>query len=66
MGDDDVLESVGYATSFLTAASLMMSNVRRLRGLNLAGSALLMLYGLALRTWPVAAVNAFIVLVDAS
>lgn len=60
-----MLELLGYAASVVTAASLMMSNIWRLRWLNLAGSAMLLVYGVALKAWPVAAVNAFIVLVDA-
>ena len=60
-----MLELLGYAASVLTAISLMMSNIWRLRWLNLSGSALLMVYGILLKAWPVAAVNAFIVLTDA-
>ena len=60
-----MLEIFGYAASALTAVSLMMSNIWKLRWLNMGGSAMLMVYGIALRAWPVAAVNAFIVVVDA-
>jgi len=60
-----MLELFGYAASAITALSLMMSNIWRLRWLNLSGSAMLMVYGILLNAWPVAAVNAFIIIVDA-
>ncbi len=60
-----MIELFGYAASVLTAISLMMSNIWRLRWLNLAGSILLMVYGVLVKAWPVVAVNAFIMLTDA-
>ncbi|NLO90485.1 MAG: hypothetical protein GX410_00650 [Elusimicrobia bacterium] len=59
-----MLELFGYAASVITALSLMMSNIWKLRWLNMTGSAMLMVYAVTLRAWPVAAVNAFIVVVD--
>ena len=58
-------ELIGYAGSALVAASLMMSNIWRLRWINLLGAVFLAAYGLAVRAYPVALVNAFIVAVDA-
>ncbi|MDD4004782.1 MAG: hypothetical protein PHW69_06210 [Elusimicrobiaceae bacterium] len=58
-------EFIGYLASVLIAISLMMSNIWRLRWLNLLGAAALTVYGIVLRAWPVAAVNLFIVFVDA-
>ena len=60
-----MLEAIGYIASVLTAVSLMMNNIWRLRWLNMLGSAMLLLYGVLVDAWPVAVVNAFIVLVDA-
>lgn len=58
------LEIFGYVASGITALSLTMSNVWKLRWINLIGAAGLMVYSYMLQAWPLAAVNGFIVLVD--
>lgn len=58
------LELVGYAASILIAVSLMMSSILRLRIINLIGAVLFTIYGFAIRAYPVAVVNFFIVLID--
>ena len=58
-------ELIGYAGSVLVAVSLMMSNIWRLRWINLAGAAFFVVYGIVVRAFPVAVLNAFIVAVDA-
>ncbi len=60
-----ITEIIGYAASVLVAISLTMSNIWRLRWINLIGAAALTVYGVLLRAWPVAAVNLFIVFIDA-
>ena len=60
-----VLEAIGYLASILVAASLMMSSILRLRLLNLLGAGVFTIYGFLIRAYPVAAVNLFIVLIDA-
>lgn len=57
-------EYIGYAGSLLVAISLTMSNIWRLRWINLGGSVLFMIYGLVIQSYPVAVVNGFIVLVN--
>jgi hypothetical protein len=59
-----VLEIVGYVASVLVAVSLMMSSILRLRLINLAGSAAFTVYGVLIQAYPVAAVNALIVLIN--
>lgn len=59
-----LLELVGYLGSALIAVSLMMSSILRLRLLNLLGAAVFAVYGLLIGAWPVAALNAFITLVN--
>ena len=59
------IELIGYIASGVVAVSLMMSNISRLRWLNLFGSLAFMVYGLLVHAYPVAAVNGFVVLVDA-
>lgn len=59
-----VLEIVGYAASVLVAVSLMMSSILKLRLINLAGSLAFTVYGVLIHAYPVAAVNALIVLIN--
>lgn len=59
------IELFGTAASLVIAASLMMRNLKRLRIINLAGSALFALYGLGIGSLPVFLVNVFIVGIDA-
>lgn len=58
------VESVGYAASLLVAVSLTMSNVWRLRWINLVGALLFTTYGLLLGARPIWIVNAFIACVN--
>ncbi len=59
-----IYEIIGYIASILIAISLMMSNILRLRVINLVGSLFFTVYGLLIQAYPVAAVNFFIVLID--
>jgi len=54
-------EIIGYVASLLVAISLMMSQIVRLRVLNLVGSLTFSVYGLLIGSIPVALMNAFIV-----
>jgi hypothetical protein len=54
-------ELTGYAASVLVAASLMMSNIVRLRVLNMLGALTFVVYGALIEAWPVAFMNTFIV-----
>lgn len=60
----DILQIIGYVGSVLVAVSLMMSNIVRLRWINLFGAATFATYGLLINAYPVLALNGFIVLVD--
>ena len=51
------LEIFGYIGTALVLLSMMMTSVRRLRLLNLAGSAIGLVYAVLTATWPVAALN---------
>jgi hypothetical protein len=59
-----VYEIIGYVASLLVAASLTMRSILRLRLINLAGAVFFTAYGLLIRAYPVAAVNAFIALIN--
>ena len=60
-----MIELIGYAGSILVAVSLMMSNIWRLRWINLIGAVFFVIYGVCVHAYPVAFVNALIVAVDA-
>ena len=57
-------EMLGYLASVFVALSLMMRSLTKLRVINLIGSVLFTAYGLIISAYPVAVVNAFIVLVN--
>jgi len=58
------IEIFGYVGSALVAISLMMSNIVRLRWINLVGAGIFSTYGFIIQAWPVAALNGAIVLID--
>jgi len=60
----DIKEFVGYAGSFIVAASLMMSSIFKLRLYNLAGALLFMVYGIMIQAFPVTLLNGFIAAAD--
>lgn len=60
-----MVEIIGYIGSALVALSLTMSNIWKLRWINMIGAVFFVLYGLVVKTYPVVAVNAFIAVIDA-
>lgn len=58
-------EIIGYIGSVLIAASLMMSNIKRLRIINLIGALIFVAYGLMAKAYPIVLVNGFIAVIDA-
>jgi hypothetical protein len=59
-----VIEGIGYAASLIILVSLLMTNVFRLRVINLVGSLCFALYGWLIGSWPVCAINAVIAGID--
>jgi hypothetical protein len=59
-----MIETIGYAGSLLVAVSLMMSNIKKLRWINLSGAALFVVYGLFIKAYPVFILNSFICAAD--
>lgn len=57
-------EIIGYAASVLVAISLMMSAIVKLRVVNMIGAFTFAVYGILINSIPVAAMNAFIVLIN--
>ena len=60
-----ILEAIGYAGSALVIISMMMTSVLRLRAVNIVGSALAFFYAMAVKAYPVALLNGFLILVNA-
>ncbi len=58
------LEGIGYAASLIILVSMLMTNVYRLRQINLAGALLFSLYGYLIQAWPVVVMNLMIAGVD--
>ncbi len=59
-----IYEWLGYFASVLVVLSLMMSSIIYLRWINLAGAALMSLYGFLINALPVGFLNLFIVFID--
>lgn len=60
----NLYELIGYTASVLVAVSLMMSNIRRLRWVNLIGAITFSTYGFLIKAWPVMGVNLLIALIN--
>jgi hypothetical protein len=57
----DYTEWLGYAASIIVAISLTMSNIKRLRWINMIGAIAFTIYGIVLKLSPILIVNSFIV-----
>lgn len=64
MNFDILKEGIGYAASLIILVSLLMTNVFRLRLINLAGSLLFAWYGWLIGSWPVCVINLVIAGID--
>ena len=54
---DIFLEIFGYIGSALILLSMMMTSVEKLRGFNISGSVISMIYGALTGAWPVVFLN---------
>ena len=64
MNFDWMKEGIGYAASLVILVSLLMTNVFRLRLINLIGSLGFSLYGWLIGSWPVCVINLVIAGID--
>lgn len=62
--DNVIYEIIGYVASAVTAFSLTMKNIKRLRWWNMFGAATFSAYGAMIGAWPVFALNGFVAIVD--
>lgn len=60
----NLLEMFGYAGSLVVLISLMMSSIKMLRWINLAGALMFTLYAVLIKAWPAAFMNFGIVIID--
>jgi hypothetical protein len=60
----NLYEIIGYSGSILVAVSLMMTNIIKLRKVNLIGASTFAVYGFLVNAYPVLVLNSFIALVD--
>ncbi len=61
---DFMLEMIGYVASAVILVSLLMSSVKKLRLINLAGSMIFAVYGFMILSYPTAVMNLGIVAID--
>lgn len=59
-----MIEIIGYLGSFFVAAAMLFNSIIRLRWLSLTGSTLFTIYGFIIGAYPVAIVNAFIMIIN--
>jgi hypothetical protein len=64
MGNIDMIEWVGYLGSVLVAVSLMMTNIIKLRIINMVGAICFAIYGFTIHAMPVAVINSIVVVIN--
>lgn len=64
MDNQTLFEIIGYLASAIIAISLLMKSLIRLRILNAVGSLVFVIYGILIKAYPVAVMNAVIVIIN--
>ena len=59
------IEWLGYVASILVAISFLMKSVNKLRFINTIGAICFVVYAVAIKAFPVAVINLFIICVNA-
>lgn len=59
-----LIEWVGYLASLMVAISLIMTDIVKLRIINSIGCLIFVIYGAIIKAYPVAVMNAFIVVIN--
>ena len=59
------LEIFGYMGTTLILASMLMTEINKLRILNMSGSVISMIYAALIQSWPVVALNFGMILINA-
>ena len=58
------LEIFGYIGTALVLSSMLMTNINKLRILNMSGSAVSIIYAILVNTWPVVVLNSGMFLIN--
>lgn len=58
------LEIFGYIGTALVLSSMLMTNINKLRILNMSGSAVSIIYAILVNTWPVVLLNSGMFLIN--
>lgn len=56
-----IIQVLGYLASILVAISFLMKSMKKLRFVNMIGAVFFVVYSVAIKAWPVAIINAFVV-----
>jgi hypothetical protein len=64
MNSQLIFQIIGYVASVLIGISMMMKSVRRLRVFNGIGAFVFVIYGILIKAYPVAILNALVVIID--
>ena len=59
-----IFETIGYLASITVAVSLLLTSMIKLRWINMGGAFLFVVYGLCIKSYPVALLNTFCVLIN--
>lgn len=61
---DILIEILGYLASGLVAVSFLMKSMKKLRIINTVGAVFFVIYSVAIKAWPVAVINLFVVIIN--
>ncbi len=64
MGNINLIEWFGYFASVVVAISFLMKSINRLRLINTFGAICFVIYSVAIKAWPVALINLFVICVN--
>ena len=64
MGGIDLIQLFGYFASIVVAISFLMRSITKLRVVNTLGAICFVIYSIAIKAWPVALINFFIVFIN--
>lgn len=64
MFSSEIIEWIGYGASILIAISLMMTNIIKLRIINSIGCVMFIIYGMAVKSYPVVLSNLIIIFIN--
>ncbi len=64
MGNIDAIQWFGYFASVVVAISFLMKSIVKLRVINTFGALCFVIYSVAIKAWPVALINFFIMCIN--